>query len=359
MFKKLIRRVGVSVYREAAVFFLAFVLMTAFCLLLRSPSLLAVNKTIRRPPQAPFRLDPPGKVRHLVGCRKLVSILIVVIFNQPFYDNIPILKRLYSHAAGKLVFYGPEVRYGDHPVRKMDDAYHGYLQQVTLAQAWRENPGHDGLLWFADDLFLNLQLIFKHPAFSWRRVWLWQQSPPFLPNCESGSVNMTMDHLQLNVWSRSNPYVGDTDRDAAAFQESWRRDLPARYKQRQLVLFGQEVIFKHGADFGYIPQHLMAEFLIAVDIPSLAAVTFETFIPTFQRLLTSNASDVTGWHGLYFWRGKCPAWHTIFDCKQHAFMHPVKLSSTTNKALVQNLPCSPLKLNPRDLDLAMCSHKIS
>eukprot|EP00117_Sycon_ciliatum_P029844 scpid75677/ scgid23667/ len=301
-------------------------------------------------------LQKPAHVLSLTGkgpsCK---SILFLVTFNRPFYGNVQLLRRLYSPVAGKLVFYGP-VRNVSSGVRQMKDTHHGFMQQLTIAQAWRENPGHDGILWLADDLFVNVPLIFADSRFNWERTWLWEQTTPLISFCEGAAVTMTLDHLTTKVWPKGNPYVYESDKDAGTLQTCWRRDLPERFRKRQIQLFKEERLFKHGADFGYIPKHLMGEFLAVVNVPTLSGISFETFLPTVQRLLSSSASDVIGWNGRYFWHGECPRWQSQFDCKQHHFMHPVKLSSQENRDAVQNLSCSPLWLSKREIKRAMgCS----
>eukprot|EP00117_Sycon_ciliatum_P016808 scpid81542/ scgid16075/ len=286
------------------------------------------------------------------GKGKCKSILLLVLFNYAYYDNIPLLRSMYGRLAGKMVFYGPEEDKA-RGVRRSVDQLHGFLQHQSIAQAWRDNPGFDGMLWMADDMFVNLPLLFGDPKFSWDRIWLWNRTSPLIKDCEAHPIVVNLNHIP-NIWHFGHPYANDNVHHADTLVANWRKDLPQRYTKRQMHLFGEERIHAHGSDFGYIPKPLMPEFLAVVDIKSLRNLEFELFVPTFLRLLSDNPDDVVSWNGRYFWVPHvCPHWSKAFDCNRDHTMHPLKLSSQEHRAQIAGLPCNPERVSTADIQRAL------
>ena len=289
-----------------------------------------------------------------VGNPACKSILFVVIFNNDFYANIPYIESMYAHLAGKVVFYGP-VANSSLGIKRTVDPLRGFLQQQTIAQAWSDNPGYDGLLWMPDDIFVNFRLIFAHKRFSWDRVWLYNRTSSLVPRCEE-AIRIANVKQNPGTWRFNNPFASNGQLNYAAFQQRWHSDLPGRYKKRQAALFHDELIFQHGSDFGYMPRRLMPEFLAVVAIESLRGLQFELFIPTFLRLLSADSDDVIGLNGRYLWRDWCPYWKDALNCSRDHFIHPAKLSSVKTRDDMSQVRCSPAKLTQQSLRKALaCS----
>lgn len=76
------------------------------------------------------------------------NIVLVVIFNFPHYENIPVLRHMYDDVFGKVVFCGPtdsdriedSIEKPDFKI-KLGRGYHGYH---CTAVAMETYPGYEG-----------------------------------------------------------------------------------------------------------------------------------------------------------------------------------------------------------------------
>jgi len=126
------------------------------------------------------------------------DILLVIVFNYPFYDSIPDLIALYKPAFPDLLFCGPPDNTASPDILTVD-IIKGFLGYECLARAIREHPGFKGYFYISDDVILKYWnfLDFDRGKF-WdsyipinspangpaSNAWSWWNSPYGLSNCQ-------------------------------------------------------------------------------------------------------------------------------------------------------------------------------
>lgn len=249
------------------------------------------------------------------GCRR---ILLVIIFNRDHYDNVPFLHALYGSVFCSIVHYGPKA---DElfEVHKMEDNTHGFLQQLTLAQAWRDFPDFEGYLWAGDDVLLNPQLMFgSKQSLSVSNIWL--------QHYEKGQ-KVNISNIP-QTWSWKHPFNSTSTSDDLV--REWRDKVPERFKENQRLVMGCDCMMGVGSDMGYLPGEFMEDFANFTEL--LPGLNFEIFIPTVARVLTNDTLRIQELQGLYLWaQHDRAAWVRRFDTAFHMFVHPVKFSSDANR----------------------------
>ena len=257
------------------------------------------------------------------------ELLLIIIFNSDkHYENVGFLQEIYSFSFPRMVFYGPSenTTFG---VRKMADVSgHGYCQQQTIAQAYRENPNYRGYLWIGDDVLICSKTMLKpRNGDALRLNKVWAQFPgPHL----SYQINNLPHywHWWHMIWpvKRINGIVADTRNDLLRI---WNSTLPDRIRHRIHVKFGGEILKAVSSDVGYIPATLMEEFAVLAETSPLNNILFEVFIPTFSRLLSDELDDVQLLNGLYLWgHSDRYNWSTLYNSSAMDFVHPVKFSQS-------------------------------
>ncbi len=97
-------------------------------------------------------IDLYGKIfgehsKHEKKCLRNVfeDTLIVVVFNFPFYENIPILQQLYENVFGKIVYCGAKSESGTRQPNITVDVNNGYFGYICMARAIKKHPGFEGI----------------------------------------------------------------------------------------------------------------------------------------------------------------------------------------------------------------------
>ncbi|XP_022794878.1 probable glycosyltransferase STELLO1 [Stylophora pistillata] len=102
--------------------------------------------------------DPPPAVRNEENSSCLRNafsdIVLVVVFNFPFYSSIPTLSGLYKNAFPTIMFCGPtESR--EHKIELVQSIFKGYFGYMCMSRAMEKYPGYEGYLLIGDDVILN------------------------------------------------------------------------------------------------------------------------------------------------------------------------------------------------------------
>lgn len=95
------------------------------------------------------------------------DILLVIVYNYPFYDSIPYLKALYKPAFPNLLFCGSPDDTAPPGILTVD-VINGYLGYECLGRAIREHPGYEGYFYISDDVILNF---WNFLDFDRRKLW--------------------------------------------------------------------------------------------------------------------------------------------------------------------------------------------
>ena len=175
-------------------------------------------QTVHAPPSRRQINITPGP--HLSGqtgkapClnRTLARIFLVIVYNYPHFDSIPLLTALYRPAFPHLLFCGPPGNTSPHRVLEVDTV-RGILGYECLAQAIREHPGYQGYFYINDDVILNYwnfidfdtRQIWESPS-SFGSIgmyeppspkgWYWWVSPYGLQNCQKAFEELAnMNHV--------------------------------------------------------------------------------------------------------------------------------------------------------------------
>ena len=81
------------------------------------------------------------------------DVVLVIVFNFPFYSNIPTLTTLYKNAFPTIMFCGSKET-KDYTVEALD-VYKGYFAYMCMSRAMEKYPGYSGYLLIGDDVILN------------------------------------------------------------------------------------------------------------------------------------------------------------------------------------------------------------
>ena len=74
-----------------------------------------------------------------------LRLLLIVIFNSEFFENIPVIEKLYGEFFTKIVYYS-DVEHSNLGVHGVT-FNHGVFQQIAVADAMHRYPDYDGYLW--------------------------------------------------------------------------------------------------------------------------------------------------------------------------------------------------------------------
>lgn len=99
------------------------------------------------------------------------KILLVIVYNYPHFDSIPLLTALYKPAFPHLLFCGPPSN-STHRVLEVD-ILRGILGYECLGRAIRKHPEYQGYFYINDDVILNFWNLY---SFDRNRIW----ESPFL-----------------------------------------------------------------------------------------------------------------------------------------------------------------------------------
>ena len=252
------------------------------------------------------------------------NILLLVNFNHPFYQNIPLLKLLYSRIFPNMVFYGT-VKSNKFEVKKIDSKK-GFLSYIGLADAMETYHNYTGYLLINDDILLNSwslddldqQKIWEGPTqpISIKNVkriakWYWWKHPRWgLPKCLLARNESTVQYPDYVTLKYSNA-VDDGNDDAD-------NHIKGCYRGRSDVL--------------YIPRQFSKQFITLSKIFYKHDVFLELAIPTMVRMIVDKS---TGWQlmrGVYVpgrvndtsIRDTTILW-SVYNEQLH-FIHPVKMN---------------------------------
>ena len=254
------------------------------------------------------------------------DILLVIVYNYPFYDSIPHLSALYRPAFPHLLFCGPPHN-TSRPGILTVDIYRGILGYECLGRAIREHPGYKGYFYISDDVILNY---WNFPDFDREKIWessfsfgstpvyepanskwYWWVSPYGLNNCRRACedvANMNLGSKKLNV----------------------KYHLSTLSKNSN----GSLRCFSGRSDILYIPRKHAKVFSILSETFYEQKVFLEIAIPTMIRFLerNENIGHLSGYYIPGDVRRGDPRvtdsrffWFVYFPKSKLWFIHPFKL----------------------------------
>ena len=273
-------------------------------------------------PQLAVRLQSPTEKSVPLVTQKVQPrcprLLLVVVFNQLYYKNIPFLKQLYGRAFQQnIVYYGPKED-AQANVTECTGYSHGYLQQRCIVMAMKRFPDFDGYVWIGDDAIVNFHRLYQ--ATDLDKIWTMRLDQGW----DLGPRVKIFGALPKIAWNWGNPGIGMTQMRTAY------GNMPAKYKKRMEPRFGYDAsVVTAWSDAGYIPGKYKAVFIELAEL--LKSVTFECAIPTILRLMVDNPKEeIVEFEGVYLAQYE-KVWPPFSPV-----LHPVKFSSATTRQKTLN-----------------------
>ena len=240
-------------------------------------------------------------------------LLLVVVFNELYYKNIPFLEQLYGRAfQGNIVYYGPKED-AHANVTECTGHWHGYLQQRCIVMAMKRFPDFDGYVWIGDDAILNIYRFFQ--ATDLEKIWTMRLDQGW----DLGPRVKIFGALPKIPWNWGSPDIGMPQ------MRTVYSNMPEKYKKRMEPRFGYGAsVVTAWSDAGYIPGKYKAVFIKLAEL--MKSVTFECAIPTILRLMVdSPKEEIVEFEGVYLaqYEKVWPPYSPI--------LHPVKFSSAITR----------------------------
>eukprot|EP01114_Cavostelium_apophysatum_P020400 TRINITY_DN6823_c0_g1_i1.p1 TRINITY_DN6823_c0_g1~~TRINITY_DN6823_c0_g1_i1.p1 ORF type:complete len:371 (-),score=55.85 TRINITY_DN6823_c0_g1_i1:994-2106(-) len=253
----------------------------------------------------PLSLD---KLRHEPRLAVFEDILLVVNFNWPNYDLIPLLKTLYGDFFPNIVFVGdPTESNITHP--DVISVYHsnGRLMYNVVTQIAQMFPDFGGYLLLNDDVVLNF---WNLGNFNQSKIWYTEQC--WVVDFEE--ENMTYPN-GYHLW----------DRDIGGSRARWKEKVFSEKDLDNLaVTTGSTSRWCGGfADIFYVPQRLLQDWYRLVQLWS--PVHMEIAIPNIIRMMEAE-SEWEFLTGMYVWNDDRVRWKQLYSPELHDFFHAVKMS---------------------------------
>ena len=201
------------------------------------------------------------------------DLLIVVVYNYPFYYSIPHLSGLYRPSFPHLLFCGPP----DNTTGILTiNINRGILGYECLGRAIREHPGYRGYFYISDDVILNY---WNFPDFDREKIWESSFSFGSTPVYEPASTNW--------YWWIS-PYGLNNCRRACedvANMNFGVKKLNVKYHLSTLFKNSNESLrcFSGRSDIFYIPRKHAKAFSILSETFYEQKVFLEIAVPTMIR----------------------------------------------------------------------------
>ncbi|XP_078384362.1 uncharacterized protein LOC144666832 isoform X2 [Oculina patagonica] len=252
------------------------------------------------------------------------DILLVIVYNFPFYDSIPHLVALYKPAFPNLLFCGPPDN-TSRPGIVTVDIIRGYLGYECLARAIREHPGYKGYFYSNDDVILKY---WNFPDFDQEKIW--ESSSLISSQSVTGPVS--------SEWPWWKTYYGLNNcrracEDVAKMTLAENKPNGAHLLNTLLKNSdGTLQCFAIRSDVFYIPQTHATAFSILSKTFYKQKVFLEIAVPTINRFL-ERKEDIGRLPGRYirYYKGGARAsdsrvfWHLFFTNDEYLFIHPFKL----------------------------------
>ena len=287
---------------------------------------------VKTAPAAPQRRSPPGKQSSTlskINClkKKFRDILLVIVYNYPYYDTIPLLTRLYRPLFRRIIFCGPPGNSSHHVITV--DVRRGILGYECLGRTIREHPGYEGYFYINDDVILNYwnlrefntSRLWESP-FSFSpanmtgpipRDWYWWISPYGLVNCRQACEkiantphNNPNKHAPLQ-WTLAFLYVNSKSR-LKCF--SGRSDIFFVPREHAQTFAGLALVFYEHKVFLEIAVPTIFRLL---DLEGNIGRLPGYYIPGDVRKGDPRVTDSRFFWSVYFWK------------QNEWFIHPFKL----------------------------------
>lgn len=231
------------------------------------------------------------------------DILLVINYNHPHYESIPLLKKIYSPCFPNIVFYGP------HAYSEINLCHHhvGFFAYIGLADAMQRYPNYKGYLQVHDDCIINY---WNFDRFDLNKIWI-SKINTTVPLIENGILQWDWSsHIKLPA----------------------AKSLYAKLNQSQLNILaencGPNTIHIGYSDIIYIPCRLKNEAITLFEMAYKESLFLEVAIPTVCACL-ENKENWEIFDGIC-WNATIQNYNKKLD-----HIHPIKLSNPINRQFIE------------------------
>lgn len=291
---------------------------------------------------------------------KFSDIVLVIVYNYPFYSSIPSLTALYKNAFPTIMFCGPQ-RTRNYSVEALH-IHKGYFSYTCVSRAMEKHPGYTGYLLINDDVMLNYWnlvsmdrgKIWQGPKSTIRFLnyslpvnWYWWNSNWGMKKCQNtyNEIWALLQDFSAGEWPpRIIGYHGDRANSNVHHRSSvW--DVKESIENLKQNGNGKFYCFRGRSDVFYIPGKFSEAFKTLSYIFYKHGSFLEIALPTICRMLDreENFEHIPGVYlpgrageppvrkAEHFWK--------VYN-KTIAFIHPFKLNykhdGTLNLALLRS-----------------------
>lgn len=267
------------------------------------------------------------------------DIVLIIVYNYPYYDSIPDLRRLYEPVFPKLFICGPKE--GNKTVENMTHVFlnKGIYGYKCLSEAIRQYPGNEGYLYINDDVILNYWNLVNS---KFDKNLIWESSNQF------GKINLKRNLTQSWYWWIS-PYGVNNTKYAISEVQSFGKifkmykDMFYQYKENGN---GSYFAYSGRSDVLYIPRKHSIKFQELSQIFYKHGVFLEIAVPTILQFLAPK-NEISRLRGHYIpgdVRKDDPRvidsryfWSIYLKNEKLWFIHPFKLHHKGHKNRELNL----------------------
>ena len=277
------------------------------------------NRNVSKLPNESRQLDKENTGHCLKDAFR--DILLVIVYNYPFYDSIPHLVALYKPAFPHLLFCGPPDN-TSRPGILTVDIIKGFLGYECLGRAIRQHPGYDGYFYISDDVILKY---WNFPDFDREKIW------------ESDSIiSYPVNEPASTDWSWLNTPYGLTSckRAHEDVRNIEAENVNGTYLLKTLLKNSNATLrcFGGRSDVLFIPRKHAELFAILSETFYKQKVFLEIAVPTINRFLEEN-ENIGLLPGSYIPGGKSDPetsdgrffWYLYLSNDDFCFIHPFKL----------------------------------
>lgn len=246
----------------------------------------------------------------------LKKVLLIINYNHPHYESIPLLKKIYGEYFNNIIFYGPR----EHPDIHLYHHHMGYLSYMCIADAMQRYPDFEGYLFLMDDCILNAWLLEDYDTSK-----IWYSSYEFVNNNFTGTSVDIKEGLRASQWQWWTTKWGCKPMTKAFYK------IPDRYKIILEQNSGPSHVVVAFSDVVYIPANYKDQFIELAPIFGNHDAFLETALPTIVNCLSSKSE--------WLWLNVNNTYtRALQDFKlEFHCNHPIKLSKAQNRDFVEKL----------------------
>ncbi|XP_066922525.1 uncharacterized protein [Clytia hemisphaerica] len=262
--------------------------------------------------------------RERLKCRAnpLKNIAVVLVFNSPYYENVPILQKMYGNVFGKLVFCGEQPRTGGINYRPdiVLNINQGHLAYHCAAKLIQLYPGFSGYLYGNDDMIINWWNLVNRDQ---NKIWQGAQIVDFTQTLH-GKINTEWiwwnSYMGLTACRKFYQEIIELSKTSLSFDSMYHVALHNGN--------GHPRCGKGWSDFFYIPGRFTTAFVQLSEIAYKHKTFLEIAVNNILRSLdyTQNFEQINGVYlpdlgvekndPMLFWRK--------YYTHQLTFIHPFK-----------------------------------